>query len=196
MGLEEVARAVRNKSQLWNVLRIAILMMRRGLFKSTALLQEYFQVLRKRGVKVFGKNLQLFHRHHMSTSPRGFGLLDHEFSCSNSPANPPFNFTKKKLITAQHYFSCIQPQTVESPTSAAASWLQQMNTIQSSEGVSSMETYQLAQGEDLSSSTAAEGAGQVDIEAKEFIHRFYRQIKFQCQISLLQYYEMLAKGDT
>ena len=131
MGLEEVARAVRNKSQLWNVLRIAIFMMRRGLLKSTALLQEDLQVLRKRGVKVFGKNLQLFHRHHMSTSPRGFGLLDHEFSCSNSLGNPPFNFTKKKLSTSQHYFSCIQPQTVESPTFAAASWLQQMNTIQS-----------------------------------------------------------------
>lgn len=71
-----------------------------------------------------------------------------------------------------------------------------MNTIQSSEGVSSMETYQLAQGEDLSSSTVAEGAGQVDIEAEEFIDRFYRQIKFQRQISLLQYQEMLARGAT
>lgn len=59
-----------------------------------------------------------------------------------------------------------------------------------------METYQLAQGEELSTLTAAEGAGQVDREAEEFIDRFYKQVKFQRQISLLQYQEMLARGAT
>jgi len=194
MGLEEGERGLRKKSRMWNSLRIAIFMMRRGLLKRRKLLQVLRK--RKRGFKVFGKNLQLFHRHHMTPSPRGFGLHYHEFSCSNSPANPPLHFTKKKLITAQHYFPCIQPHTDESPTFAAASWLEQMNTIQSSEGGSSMETYQLAHGEEFSPSPPAEGAGQVDREAEEFIDRFYKQIKFQRQISLLQYQEMLDRGAT
>lgn len=192
MGLEEGASALRKKRRMWNKLRIAIFVMRRGLLKRRTLLQEDLQVLRKRGYKVFGKNLQLFHRHHVTGSPRGFGLHEYEFSCSNSPANPP----KKRLITAQHYFPCIQPQADESPVFAAGSWLDQMNTIESPEGVSSMETYQLAQGEDLSTSTLAEGAGagQVDRKAEEFIERFYKQIEFQRQVSLLEYQEMLARG--
>lgn len=193
MGLEEGERGVRKKSRLWNKLRIAIFVMRRGLLKRRTLLQEDLQVLRKRGFKVFGENLQLFHRHHMTPSPRGFGINEYEFSCSNSPANPPLHFTKKKLITAHHYFSCIHPHTVESPTFAAASWLDQTNAIEFSEGESNIEAYQLADGEELSTATPAEG-GPVDREAEEFIDRFYKQIKFQRQISVLQYQEMLARG--
>lgn len=69
-----------------------------------------------------------------------------------------------------------------------------MNAIEFSEGESNIETHKLADGEELSTSTPAEGAGPVDIEAEEFIDRFYKQIKFQRQISLLQYQEMLARG--
>jgi len=46
----------------------------------------------------------------------------------------------------------------------------------------------------LSTSPLAEGAGQVDREAEEFIETFYKQIKFQRQVSWLEYQEMLARG--
>ena len=48
-----------------------------------------------------------------------------------------------------------------------------------------METYQLDDGEELSTSTTAEGQGQANREVEELIDRFYKQIKFRRQISLL-----------
>ena len=127
-----------------------IFMMRRGLLKRRTLLQQDLHVLRsKRGFKVFGKNLQLFHRHHMPRSARGVGLLEHDFSFSDSPAITPLHLTKRNITIVQHCFPCIPPHsTDESPII----WLEQMNGIQSPEEVKSMETYQLGSGDELSTS--------------------------------------------
>eukprot|EP01018_Ginkgo_biloba_P037671 Gb_33753 [translate_table: standard] len=213
------------KKRLWNMLKFALFMIRRGLLKHRMLAQDFHMVM-KRG-KMFGKNLGslMFHHHHhtsRSNSQYAFGVGAYEFSCSNSPANPSFNFTKRR----HHYFPslglpCIHPETMDESarfgsvlqldydreyTATDSLRLDDFPSIEepkySSEGFdqSYYNNYDFVCGEDdevvcsSPSSRSSSEDGQVDRQAEEFIARFYDQIKLQRQFSLSQYQEMLARG--
>uniref|UniRef100_A0A0D6QRH8 DUF761 domain-containing protein n=1 Tax=Araucaria cunninghamii TaxID=56994 RepID=A0A0D6QRH8_ARACU len=179
------------KRRLWNMLRIAVFMIRNGLLKRRHLQQE----LTKRG-KVFTQNLRNLMFHGSSTPPSfALGLRDYEFSCSNSPA---FAFTGHRYRHLNNYFSCIYPNVDGSPTFAVDYSKEYMtaDTLQSCdfptvEDVGTHETYNFGNGEELDADDDEE---QVDKKSEEFIARFHKQIKFQRQMSLLQYDEMLARG--
>ncbi|EXB59783.1 hypothetical protein L484_010894 [Morus notabilis] len=95
--------------KLWNIVRIVLIMMRKGLSKSKLMVD--FHLLLKRG-KLAGKAMaENFILHHYSAfscrsndavsfiSPR-----EYEFSCSNSPANfNPFHFNKRNKHHHHHH---------------------------------------------------------------------------------------------
>lgn len=92
------------RKQLWNMLRIALFMIKKGVVKQHKMLQD-FQVMMKKG-KMLGKNLAGSLRfHHSSKSSNSFGSRDYEFSCSSSPARPTVHCTKRRNL--QHYFADI-----------------------------------------------------------------------------------------
>eukprot|EP00252_Welwitschia_mirabilis_P027161 TRINITY_DN9228_c0_g1_i1.p1 TRINITY_DN9228_c0_g1~~TRINITY_DN9228_c0_g1_i1.p1 ORF type:complete len:232 (-),score=17.44 TRINITY_DN9228_c0_g1_i1:374-1069(-) len=104
--------------RLWNVIRIAFFMIRKGISKRKLLMDMHMMM--KRG-KVCGKNLRnlMFHGGNAHKHQHGFGLQEYEFSCSNSPANPvqflwfSGNNGKRKhhssLSSQILHFSCIHP---------------------------------------------------------------------------------------
>ncbi|RWR74333.1 DUF761 domain-containing protein [Cinnamomum micranthum f. kanehirae] len=84
--------------RLWNFLRIAFFMIRKGLMSKRKLIMD-MNLKMKRG-KVLGKSLGnlIFHHHSRSADSRGFGLQEYEFSCSNSP-NPVFFHAGEKITS-------------------------------------------------------------------------------------------------
>ncbi|MCL7023690.1 hypothetical protein MKW94_021468 [Papaver nudicaule] len=112
----EVHSSSRNSvigKRLWNFLRIAFYMMRKGLMSKRKLIMD-MNLMMKRG-KLMRKslgNLMTFHGHHhhqhsSNDITRGSfgGAQDYEFSCSNSPNPVFFHMSKRK----HHYFPCINP---------------------------------------------------------------------------------------
>ncbi|XP_042498318.1 uncharacterized protein LOC122076813 [Macadamia integrifolia] len=95
--------------RLWNILRIAFFMLRKGLISKRKLLMDMYLMM-KRG-KLLRKTLGNLIFPHPQRSPHGFsdgprfGLQEYEFSCYNSP-NPVFLHVAKRKY---HYlnFPCI-----------------------------------------------------------------------------------------
>ncbi|KAJ4961001.1 hypothetical protein NE237_020911 [Protea cynaroides] len=89
--------------RLWNILRIAFFMVRKGFLSKRKLVMD-MNLMMKRG-KLLRKTLinLIFHHHHHSHSHS----QDYEFSCSNSPNPVIFHVAKRK----HHYlnFPCINP---------------------------------------------------------------------------------------
>ncbi|KAK9089980.1 hypothetical protein Sjap_023157 [Stephania japonica] len=111
--------------RLWNVLRIALYMIRKGGVVSKRKLMVDMNLMMKRG-RILRKslgNLMFHHRQHSSkdatsatnnyyyTSTGGFGMSNHyEYSCSNSPNPVLFHISRRK----HHYFPCINaPSTCD-----------------------------------------------------------------------------------
>ncbi|GLJ38001.1 hypothetical protein SUGI_0773440 [Cryptomeria japonica] len=167
------------KRRLWNMVRVVIFLTRKCMLKRRYL----HEIFTKRG-KLLANNVRNIMFQSGSHGP--FGLREYEFSCSNSPA-----FTRPR----QHnYFSCIRPTSFEDQEeyNMRVDILQPCNfpAVEESE----THTYDLGDGEVLGTPVSRSIDVRVDREAEDFIARFHSQIKFQRQISLLQYEEMLARG--
>ncbi|KAI3945272.1 hypothetical protein MKX01_035033 [Papaver californicum] len=96
--------------KLWSMVRIVILMMRKGLSSKSKLMVD-FHLMMKRG-KIASKAIgnMMFHHHYhnhisnLSCKPQDPNLAfinpsrirDYEFSCSNSPAFPSFHVSKNR----------------------------------------------------------------------------------------------------
>ncbi|XP_058102709.1 uncharacterized protein LOC131246521 [Magnolia sinica] len=203
--------------RLWNFIRIAYFMMRKGLVSKRKIIID-MNLMMKRG-KVVGKSLGnlMFHHNHPRSGPRGFGVQDYEFSCSNSP-NPVF-FHVGKRKHHHHYFPSIpcikgpdEPEESDEPKAV----IMLPNIDYSPDYSYNLQTDvpDLAVGEKLSPMVSPfsvrvsnyssddendSGARQVDREAEEFIRSFYEQLRVQSRTALLQYQErqyqeMLARG--
>ncbi|XP_042499922.1 uncharacterized protein LOC122078126 [Macadamia integrifolia] len=130
--------------RLWNILRIAFFMMRKGLISKRKLLMD-MNLMMKRG-KLLRKSLSnlIFHHHYHSPyhnsrrrsppSPRGFDgfrfrLHDYEFSCSNSP-NPVFFHVGKRKHHYYLNFPCIKnPPTDQDEESDASHSREDMEVL-------------------------------------------------------------------
>lgn len=160
---------------LWNFLRLAIIMMRRGLVAKRKLIMD-MKLIMERG-KVLGKSLGnlMFHHHFRSSLPRepNFGIHAYEF---NSP-NPVFYGMSSKR--RHNLFSCIHAAGAYSP-----------NVVATGEQRSQMPSPFSVRISNYSSEDEGDGLGrEVDDKAEEFIKRFYEQLRAQSCIPMLQYEE-------
>ncbi|KAG9447335.1 hypothetical protein H6P81_013463 [Aristolochia fimbriata] len=201
--------------RLWNFLRIAFYMMRKGLVSKRKLIID-MNLMMKRG-KVLGKKTfgNLIHHHHHHSSSRvpvrGYGLQEYEFSCSNSP-NPVFFHVGKRK---HHYFPCINAQDEDpeeemtpppptavvpvrkieypSPEYSFNFRLDGGGDFAPGEKLSPLRSPFSVQVSDYSGIDEAGDGGigtpQVDAAAEEFIRRFYDQLRMQSRTALLQYQE-------
>ncbi|KAJ6831996.1 uncharacterized protein M6B38_345035 [Iris pallida] len=193
--------------RLWNLLRVAFFMMRKGLISKRKLLMD-MNLMMKRG-KIMGKslgNLVFHHHHHRPSRGYGFSLQEYEFSCTTSP-NPVFFHANKPR--RHNYFPCLSSVVEgddETPRPTAVS----VPRIGYSPSPCSGLSQELASGENKSPllsplsvrvsnysselEAEAEEAGsnsrEVDNEAEDFIRRFYEQLRVQSRIALIEYQEM------
>ncbi|XP_020246194.1 uncharacterized protein LOC109824082 [Asparagus officinalis] len=196
--------------KLWNILRIAFFMMRKGLVAKRKLILDMNLVM-KRG-KILRKSIGnlMFHynhdHHHRSrNSPaslgHGFGLREYEFSCTNSP-NPVF-FRASSKRRHSYFFPCITASSADEADDYRASPAIVLPRIEFSPQCSTYNLTELAPGHDRNItpirsplsvrvsnfSLAEEGDGsscEVDSQAEEFIRKFYQQLQAQGRIAMLQ----------
>ena len=205
--------------KLWNFLRVAFFMMRKGLISKRKLVMD-MNLMMKRG-KIMGKNLGnlVFHHHHRPppSSSRGYGftLQEYEFSCTNSPN--PVSFHAKRR---HNYFPCLNavaedPDETPRPAFSAVPRMIEYTPTPSPQCCSSLAVSQeLAKSplrspfsvrisnfseEDAGEILGSSNCEEVDDEAEQFIKRFYEQLRAQSRIALIQYQEMevqqmLARG--
>eukprot|EP01018_Ginkgo_biloba_P030836 Gb_14965 [translate_table: standard] len=190
MRFDQTATKV-TKKRLWNMLRIALLIIRRGGNLLKHRLSEDFHVAIQRG-KDLGKNLRSLIFHHHNTYRLNY-LGEYEFSCTNSPAGPvAFDFRKRER---HHHFLALGSQMpckeILLDESVA---IVSGNFIQMEYNSGEYSAIQATKNGLVSSDGEDESEQQVDREAEEFIGRFYAQMKLQRQISMLNYQEMLARG--
>ncbi|XP_077228669.1 uncharacterized protein LOC143861671 [Tasmannia lanceolata] len=209
--------------RLWNFLRIAFFMMRKGLISKRKLIMD-INLMMKRGKvigKSIGKNLMF---HHSRNATRGFGLQEYEFSCSNSPSPVFFHVAKRKHknFPSIPHFPCIHAQedpdeTLDPSAAIVLPKIEYSPKIECSPEYSynfRFDMSDLTVGEKMSPivspfsvrvSNYSQEDGingesrQVDNEAEEFIRMFYEQLRAQSRTQLLeyqemQYQEMLARG--
>ncbi|XP_058092839.1 uncharacterized protein LOC131239249 [Magnolia sinica] len=200
--------------KLWNFLRIAFYMMRKGIISKRKLIMDMNLMMKSR--KVIGKrgfgNL-IFHQSRSAMTPR-YGPREYEFSCSNSPNPVLFHTSKRK----NHYFPCINVHDDDlddfNEQRTPVIVLPRIEYSPAYSNNSRFDGSDLAVGERLSPLLSPfsirvsncswdeendGGIRQVDDEAEEFIRRFYEQLKVQSRTALLQYQEneyqnMLARG--
>eukprot|EP00252_Welwitschia_mirabilis_P026849 TRINITY_DN8965_c0_g1_i1.p1 TRINITY_DN8965_c0_g1~~TRINITY_DN8965_c0_g1_i1.p1 ORF type:complete len:238 (-),score=12.73 TRINITY_DN8965_c0_g1_i1:438-1061(-) len=182
------------KRRFWNLLRMTIFMIRRGLLMR----KEDLHLLMKKGKMAVGKNLRSlpFHHHHNQKNnslgiPKNHPFQGYyEFSCSNSPAFFK-GFQRTQRLPFHYFSSCIHPpEADETPSPCFTDFRFSM-----SNNSNNMDGYELAAGEDLVSTPHSQsGSGEADKDAEEFIANFYKEMKFQRQISFLKYQEMLERG--
>ncbi|GLJ38000.1 hypothetical protein SUGI_0773420 [Cryptomeria japonica] len=167
------------KRRLWRMAKVITFLVRKCMVKRRYLHEEFTKM-----GKLLANNVRNILFQGRSSGP--FGHREYEFSCSNTPA-----FTRPR----QHnYFSCIRPTSFEDQEE----YNMRVDILQpcSFPAVEECEThtYDLGEGEELGTPVSHSSGVRVDTEAEDFIARFHSQIKFQRQISLLQYEEMLARG--
>ncbi|XP_074287693.1 uncharacterized protein LOC141612843 [Silene latifolia] len=181
--------------KIWNVLRVAFYMLRKGICKRKILMD--LNLVMKRG-KIARKALQniMFHNHHDSSSEASFDSQfkpqggEYEFSCSNTPLYRHYFNNKKSKLQHSKNFS--------------------FEDLDNIEGVNNMfDMIMLSSNEDMAKSPALPGLGpglglelnsrakqirvtdspfptqngedgkHVDVAADEFIKNFYSQLKQQ-----------------
>ncbi|KAH7663982.1 hypothetical protein IHE45_14G091500 [Dioscorea alata] len=154
--------------KLWSILRVAFLMMRKGLMSKRKFIL-YMNLMIKKG-KLSGKKTFaiIFNNHHYSPS-QGFGLQENEFSCSNSPNPITYTFRKKRYY---NYFPCIH-SIVEDPNENPCPAF----AFHGTEFTPHI----------LMSPCSLEEVGResIDDEAEEFIKRFYEQLHAQSHFGLI-----------
>ncbi|KAM0950328.1 hypothetical protein DsansV1_C04g0040251 [Dioscorea sansibarensis] len=204
----------RAAKRLWNFLRVAFYMMRKGLISKRKLIMD-MNLMVKRGKLVGKKKLgNLMFHHHSRPRGSGYGFQDYEFSCNNSP-NPIFFHAAAKR--RHNYFPCIHAIAEDESPSPRPSPVIVLPRIEfspqtSHDGLSELD---LSPGDrhksplvspfsvrvsDFSDDDGGDNSvPELDYEAEEFIKRFYEQLRAQSRIALLEYQEreyqnMLARG--
>ncbi|KAI9084001.1 hypothetical protein K1719_033997 [Acacia pycnantha] len=194
--------------RLWNVLRISLLMMRKGLISKRKLIMD-MNLMMKKG-KLLRKSLSnLMSSHHSKSVTRGgFGMHEYEFSCSNSP-NPAFLYLHKR----KHHFNfpCINhPQvmdqepeletlnaTVLMPKTPEFTFDLRFDPSDFAVGdrKSSVLSPFSVRISNFSSADDSDEPGNclVDDQAEDFITRFHEQLRMQSRTQLLEYPDMYTQ---
>lgn len=193
--------------KLWNILRIVLFMVRKGLSKSKIMVDLHLML--KRG-KLAGKaiaenffsNHVVGHMSHSSFSCRSNDAVsfvsprEYEFSCSNSPAVKPFHFINKRKH--HHHHSHFYPKssstyryddfaTVTAVQKVLDICLNNNDMVEASPlvGLPGFGKSPLVRQLRITDSPfplkdeGGDDNGRVDMEAEEFIKRFYKDLKSQ-----------------
>lgn len=189
--------------RLWNVLRIAFFMIRKGLISKRKLMMD-MNMFMKRG-KLLRKSLSnLIHHHHHHHSKQvtrtNFGMQEYEFSCSNSPNPVFFHVSKRK----HHYFPCINtPDVMEDypeehkavvlvPKTPEYTFNFQFDASDYIPGETRsplLSPFAVRVSNYSSEDENDAGNVHVDNEAEEFIKKFYQQLRVQSRMQFLEYQE-------
>ncbi|XP_052190018.1 uncharacterized protein LOC127799842 [Diospyros lotus] len=155
--------------RLWNAVRVALFMLRKGLVSNRNAVADLNLMVKKRA-KLLKRALRNLLSHHRK-QPRGMavagrGLREYEFSCSNN-SSPVFfgpSTWKRKRHHRLLQLPCINRSLVQQ---------------QEEEGEE--------EEEEEDEMVTGDGNGEVDDDAEEFIRRFYEQLRLQSRIQYLQY---------
>ncbi|OVA20236.1 Protein of unknown function DUF761 [Macleaya cordata] len=188
--------------RLWNIVRIVLLMMRKGISKRKLMVD--LHLMMKRG-KIAGKAIgNLMFHHHSTFSCRSqdphlsfITPREYEFSCSNSPAFP-FHVSHKRKHhhhhhhhhqnNHHHYFSCTHPSVNDDDltTVTAVKKLLEMLNNEVTEGSPVVPGFgrtptvrQLRITDSPYPLKNPDEDSHVDEQAEEFIERFYQQLRLQ-----------------
>lgn len=185
------------ESKLWNIVRVALFMLKKGILKSKIMVV-------KRGKAVAG-SLMLHHHYvaltcrsddsHLSfVSPR-----DYEFSCSNSPAFP-FHANKRKhhrhlTRVPRSSYQYNDVSTVKAVQKVLIEMLNRENVEAANSPVMTLPGFgksptgrQLKITDSpfaLNDDDDVDGDAQVDKAAEEFINKFYRDLDLQRTMAAL-----------
>ncbi|KAE9613981.1 hypothetical protein Lal_00016445 [Lupinus albus] len=184
--------------KLWNIVRVLFFMFRKGIAKSKILVD--FNMLLKRG-KLAGKalvnNLMLHHHHfaaafacrHHDTNLSFISPREYEFSCSNSPTIP-FHTIKRKHHYSNRLSKSCQYDDV-STLSAVQRVLEMLNNekVEASPmvnlpGFGKSPIVKQLRVTDSPFPLKDDGDSQVDLEAEEFIKRFYKDLNLQKRMAI------------
>ncbi|KAL6003556.1 hypothetical protein ACLOJK_023788 [Asimina triloba] len=203
--------------RLWNFVRIAFFMIRKGILSKRKLLMDMNLMMKSRKVLVKPtlRNL-VFHTSKGAVTPR-YGLNEYEFSCSNSPNPIFFHAAKRKhhpFSLKKPHFPCINIQDERDDQSDHEARLPVIMLPKIEYSPAAYSNDSRLDGSELSPLVSPfsirvsncswddeneNGGRQVDAEAEEFIKRFYEQLRVQSRTALLEYQEneyqeMLDRG--
>ncbi|GLJ38003.1 hypothetical protein SUGI_0773460 [Cryptomeria japonica] len=184
MGFGEAEKPL-IKRRFWKMVSVVIFLSRKCMVKSRYLHDEFTKM---------GKLLASNVRNIMfqSGSSGAFGLREYEFSCPNSPAFTNFKLTRPRQ---GNYFSNTRSTSFEAEEEYNMRVdIPQLCNIPAVEEEDATQTCNLGDGEKFGTPVSRSIDVKVDREADDFIARFHSQIKFERQMSLLEYEEMLARG--
>ncbi|GMH03699.1 hypothetical protein Nepgr_005538 [Nepenthes gracilis] len=183
--------------RLWSVVRVVLIMLRKGICKRRLLLE--LNTMLKRG-KIAGKALGnlMFHHHHHRDGPLPYSAPgEYEFSCSNSPSShhshfSPFHVPKRRNHHNQSHMFASQhaPPTNEDYYDNILELIQLYNggVFEASPspilpglgfGKSPMVRQLRITDSPFPLQNPEEDNNHVDQAAEEFIQRFYKQLKQQ-----------------
>lgn len=179
--------------RLWNALRIAFFMIRKGSLISKRKILMDMHLMMERG-KTYGRSIRnLMFQHSRGNDDGGFGLQEYEFSCSNSPVI--IHTAKKKhhyFPTQILHFPCIHPHQVEDKERPNSIFVPKLDYSDEYFTKNCLDPNDPPAVQKL----REDDNYQVDRQAGEFIAKFYEELRMQNQMSFLQYQEMLDRGTT
>ncbi|XP_054793098.1 uncharacterized protein LOC129298700 [Prosopis cineraria] len=194
METETKAPVVAKK--VWNIVRVVLVMLRKGIAKSKVALELHLLLkLGKLAGKAFANSTLMLHHHFASLSNNHRSFVpprDYEFSCSNSPASYPFG----SAIKRKHRLGNKSYQYDDVCTVAAVQKVLEMLNNESSMVVEASPPVTLPGfgkspiGKQLRVTDSPfplkdDGDSQVDLEAEEFIKKFYRDLNLQKTMAVL-----------
>ncbi|KAK9677060.1 hypothetical protein RND81_11G119300 [Saponaria officinalis] len=178
--------------KIWNIMRIAFFMLRKGICKRKILMD--LNLVMKRG-KIAGKALQnlMFHQHQhqgsdleMSTVGQSTPPGEYEFSCSNTPLYRHYFTNNKRKNHNKNFF---MPSPCEGMSSIEAMNIFDMMMLNTSDNAGASPTLsgsglspvvkQLRITDSPYPEQNFEDCKHVDEAAEDFINKFYSQLKNQ-----------------
>ncbi|MED6118888.1 hypothetical protein PIB30_006679 [Stylosanthes scabra] len=181
--------------KVWNIIRVAFYMLRKGISKGKLILELNNMVLKRRR-KLAGKaiaNLMMFHHHHNPDMHlQQFSTTrEYEFSCSNTPENFFSKLHRKnKFFTRSHApHECNDDVMTVSAVKAVLEMLNNNNegVVEASPALPGFGRSPMVRQLRVTDSpfpvsdeaTEFDKDHQVDKAAEEFIKRFYKELRKQ-----------------
>ncbi|KAF3442986.1 hypothetical protein FNV43_RR16904 [Rhamnella rubrinervis] len=195
--------------KLWNIVRIVFFMVRNGLSKSKIMMDLHLMLKRgKLAGKAIAENFLFNYSLNSSLSCRSNDAVsfvsprEYEFSCSNSPTVKPFHFINKRKHHHHHHHSHFNRKSYRYDDVATVTAVQKVLEMCLNNNEMAVEASPLVSLPGFGKSPLVrqlritdspfplkdEGGdnGQVDVEAEEFIKRFYKDLKSQTRMNSLQ----------
>ncbi|XP_054785339.1 uncharacterized protein LOC129291825 [Prosopis cineraria] len=196
----EMESSIPIAKRVWNLVRVAFFMLRKGISKGKLLMDLNMMLKRRR--KIAGKaisNLMFHHHHHHhhdgSSHHQFSGQHEYEFSCSNTPNNFFFSIGgSKRHHHSRHphhhnhslFFACAHEPPTQDDEVVVKAVLEMLNNEVMVEASPALPGFgrspmvrQLRVTDSPFPLRDTDGDHQVDKAAEEFIKKFYKELKNQ-----------------